>query len=249
VTRIKNDKEFPYRSVNNTIKWKYIELRETFHKILLEKQLAAAIIFLLIYRILFYFNNDPIVRFMKNVVIDSLKKLTNIVIIISVFIFLFALLLHINAGTDSDDYSNVFLSFILVLKFLTGHLKTDYIKGIFNSINSYVYIILLIIIKSILFTFIFPVVKQAYEEQKKGYEEFIKLPHVKLTKGSLRSFFLFWQLANDFFKSKLDFKDIDAKKFVTSFVSEEEEEDKITYHKIRFEKITIFLLHKGKSLM
>jgi len=225
-------------------RWKYIELNDVFVNLDEGRELEAVILFMMVLRIFNYFQCAPTFKFMLNVLSKSFSNMMNTSIILFMSIFAFALLAHIFVGQESAEFIDFFFVIIQILKYLMGFLVTKYIKPDFEDINNYFYIAFLIMIKIILFTFLFVIVKQAYEKAKQELEEFIVLPHVKLMKGTLISFIKFWDLIRDFNRVRKVFKDVDAEHFVK--IGIDDPNILLNYQKITFEKRMIFLIHEEK---
>jgi hypothetical protein len=201
-------------------------------------------------RTLLFFMASPLVKFIWLLFRLTLKNIFNILVILIIFILSFTLIFHIILGGQKQEFSDLSTTLVIVFASILGKLQYPFKKDANNigSINNLIIIVMMILIKFILFRFIFAVIKETYDKLVIEYKDFKRRDHYKLVKETIFLFlkyFLFpislYFMYNDymFFKRKYGNKDL-----IRVIHEGGDGVDNLTFHKMIIQRRVVYLVHE-----
>ncbi len=170
-------------------------------------------------------------------------------VILIIFILSFTLIFHIILGGQKREYSDLAVTLVIVFSYVLGSFVNPFenTKNITNIHHSIV-IIMMILIKFILFTFIFAIIKQTYDKLVKKYKQFKRGEHYKLVHESIFLFLKYFLLPISFyfmFKDYMFYRRKYGKKDLVKVVNEGGDGlDNLTFHKIIIQRRVVYLIHE-----
>jgi hypothetical protein len=230
----------------NPIAWKYFNFNPVVEVYDLVNQLSCATIFLMFFRVLFYLSGSPLIKYIIALITTTLSGIMNIMTIFIVFSATFTLVFHILLGQHISVFTDLSSSFLMTLSSILGSLETKYFSGL-STVQNLLIIIFLIIIKFILYTFVFAIILQTYETIRTKYRDYKKKDHYKLVGETIFLFVKYMFVPISFYfmyKDYKKYKSVYAALNLQSIVAEGDLKQNITFHKMIIEKREVFVIHQ-----
>jgi hypothetical protein len=150
--------------------------------------LAGIINLLLFFRILFYLSASPLISFIINLGMRTIVDIFNIILILTMFLLSYSLITHVMLGASVFQFSMFSRSLLLSFISLLGSIDTSQ-YGQLSTVQLTIIISLLIVIKFMLYTFLYAFIKETFDKLKKEYKAYRSTPHFKLVGDSVYQFF------------------------------------------------------------
>lgn len=154
-------------------KWEYLPLRETLELNTLYDTLTALMIIMFTFRILFFLQQSPLIRFYMRTFSSILKNIFNLIIYLIVFILCYSLLIHVLAGQKILIISNLFETMIVALRFILKYGDGNLFQS-FDPIYKVINIMFTFMIVNFGYVFLYSYIKETYYVEYLTYKEFKK---------------------------------------------------------------------------
>lgn len=191
---------------NDTRSWTLIDLEHLHENGLSLAQTSGIICLMLYLRTLIYLLASPMIKFIIELVFKILKNIQDIMIVLIVFVISFSLIFHILTGPESIALINIFNTILsAIISFLGGLNGKDLIE--LSLPKRAIIVSFLIIVKFILFTFLYAIISETFVQVKAEFSNYKKREHYKLVKGTTMMFLRYLFVPISFIFMFRDFKE------------------------------------------